>query len=160
MTGRAGEGTAIIEEALTRSNSSGVRWHAAELMRVGAELRLAGAGDSQMPEGATQLRAALDVARDQGALFWELRAALISAGPEAWLGWARAGLTAAVRLPPCQLNRGLMLPGLLRSARRRTKPVGAGRTCSSRGPRRPLGPGPAWLMPACPSRGSPGPGRA
>ncbi|WP_431272135.1 hypothetical protein [Dankookia sp. P2] len=86
MDGRAGEGTAIIEEALTRSNSSGVRWHAAELMRVGAGLRLAGARDPQLLEQAMLLRSALDVARDQGALFWELRAALSLAQVEARRG--------------------------------------------------------------------------
>ena len=95
-----------------------------------------------------------------GLISREPRAALLSADPAAWPGWARTGLAAAVPLPPCQLTRGLMPPGLLRPARRRTTPAAAGRACSGRGPRRPAGPGPAWLMRACPSRVSRGPGRA
>jgi predicted ATPase len=76
--GRAGqiaEGLAAIEEAIDRSERSEERWIIADLLRVNGELlRLQGAAGA--PAAAEDhFRQALDWARRQGALSWELRAA-------------------------------------------------------------------------------------
>lgn len=77
--GRAGEaqaGIAAIEEALARAGDTGERWCLAELLRIKGELLLQQA-DAQSVHVAEQCFAsALDVAREQGALSWELRVAL------------------------------------------------------------------------------------
>ena len=70
------EAFAAIEEALAQSDRNGQYWCIAELRRVKGELLLQG-GDRKSTSAAEEcFRAALDVAREQGALFWELRAAL------------------------------------------------------------------------------------
>jgi tetratricopeptide (TPR) repeat protein len=75
--GRAGknaDGHAAIEEAIARFERTEERWAMAELVRVKGELLL-----SQGAPGAAaaedHFRQALDWARQQGALSWELRAA-------------------------------------------------------------------------------------
>jgi predicted ATPase/DNA-binding winged helix-turn-helix (wHTH) protein len=75
--GRAGKnaaGLAAIEEAIARFERTEERWAMAELVRVKGELLL-----SQGAPGAAaaedHFRQALDWARQQGALSWELRAA-------------------------------------------------------------------------------------
>jgi predicted ATPase len=75
--GRAGkntDGLAAIEEAIARFERTEERWAMAELVRVKGELLL-----SQGAPGAAaaedHFRQALDWARQQGALSWELRAA-------------------------------------------------------------------------------------
>jgi predicted ATPase/DNA-binding winged helix-turn-helix (wHTH) protein len=77
-SGHAGEiadGLAAIEEAIVRSERSEERWVIAELLRIKGELvLLRGAlGGAAAAEG--HFRQALDWARRQGALSWELRAA-------------------------------------------------------------------------------------
>jgi predicted ATPase len=75
--GRAGQiagGLATIEEAIVRSERSEERWGTAEFLRVKGELfLLQGAPGAAAAEG--HFRQALDLARRQGALSWELRAA-------------------------------------------------------------------------------------
>jgi len=75
--GRAGqnaEGLAAIEEAISRSERTEERWAMAELVRVKGELLLL--QDAPGAKAAEdQFRQALDWARQQGALSWELRAA-------------------------------------------------------------------------------------
>lgn len=77
--GRVGEvaqGLAAVDQALGRCEGRDERWCQAELMRIKGELLLH-AGAHQSETAAEQLfveGAAL--ARDQGALFWELRTAL------------------------------------------------------------------------------------
>jgi hypothetical protein len=68
-------GLAAINEALERSESTGERWCAAELLRIKGELLLSpGAPDHSAAED--YFRRALDSARRQGALSWELRIGL------------------------------------------------------------------------------------
>jgi predicted ATPase len=68
--------SATIEEALAQSDRDGQHWCIAELHRVKGELLLQRA-DKQSASAAEEcFRAALDVAREQRALFWELRAVL------------------------------------------------------------------------------------
>ncbi len=65
--GQNAEGLAAIEEAISHSERTEERWAMAELMRVKGELLAKAAED--------YFRQALDCARRQGALSWELRAA-------------------------------------------------------------------------------------
>jgi predicted ATPase/DNA-binding winged helix-turn-helix (wHTH) protein len=76
--GRAGqnaEGLDIIEEAIARAEHTEERWAMAELMRVKGELLLLQGAPGAMAAAEDHFRQALDRARRQGALSWELRAA-------------------------------------------------------------------------------------
>jgi predicted ATPase len=72
--GQVAEGRAAVDEALARAEAKDERWCIAELLRVKAELILL----ENVPGGAVvaekHLRRALDWAKQQGALSWELRA--------------------------------------------------------------------------------------
>jgi tetratricopeptide (TPR) repeat protein len=73
--GRLDEALATIDRALAEADRGGERWYVAELLRIKGELLLQGecpsiAGAEDCYEGA------LETARQQGALFWELRAAM------------------------------------------------------------------------------------
>ena len=80
--GRAGEvaeGLAAVEQAIERSTENEEGWVIAELLRMkGALLLLRTQGAAPMAED--HFRQALDLARRQGALSWELRAATSLAG--------------------------------------------------------------------------------
>jgi predicted ATPase len=65
-----------MEEALAQSDRDGQHWCVAELRRVKGELLLQRADEKAASAAEDCFRAALDAAREQGALFWELRAAL------------------------------------------------------------------------------------
>jgi predicted ATPase len=72
-SGRAGEASVIIDEALERSRRTAERWVEPELYRRRAQLRLA--ASSKDLAGATgDLVRALETARAMDARFWELRA--------------------------------------------------------------------------------------
>jgi predicted ATPase len=76
--GRAGqnaEGLAAIEEAISRSERTEERWAMAELVRVKGELLLLQGAPGAAAAAEHHFRQALDWARRQGALSWELRAA-------------------------------------------------------------------------------------
>ena len=76
--GRAGqiaEGLAAIEEAIARSERTEERWAMAELLRVKGELLLLQGAPGAAAAAEDHFRQALDWARRQGALSWELRAA-------------------------------------------------------------------------------------
>ena len=75
QAGRIGEGLAVIEGAIERSESDEQLWATAELLRIKGELvRMRG-----IPEASAaaeeQFRQALQLSRQQGALSSELRAA-------------------------------------------------------------------------------------
>ena len=74
-TGQFDAALATIDEALARSDHDEACWCVSELLRVKGEL-LQGAGRRSVAAAEDCFRKALDVARQQGALFWELRAAL------------------------------------------------------------------------------------
>jgi predicted ATPase len=81
--GRAGEvakGLLTIEEALARGEHSEEGWYVAELMRVKAELLLQDSGDQAAVTADQYFGRAIEVARRQGALMWELRNAVSLAG--------------------------------------------------------------------------------
>jgi predicted ATPase len=76
--GRAGkyaDGLAAIEEAIARCESTEERWEMAELERVKGELLLLQGAPGAAAAAESHFRQALDWARQQGALSWELRAA-------------------------------------------------------------------------------------
>lgn len=84
--GERREGLALIDEALGRCERSGEAWCLAELWRLKGVVLGAGASG----EGEACLRRALETARGQGALSWELRAAASMARLHAERGEARA----------------------------------------------------------------------
>jgi predicted ATPase/DNA-binding winged helix-turn-helix (wHTH) protein len=67
-------GLAAINEALERSEITGERWCAAELLRIKGGLLLS-PGEPDRSAAEEHFRRALEQARRQGALGWELRAA-------------------------------------------------------------------------------------
>jgi predicted ATPase len=74
VASRGQEGLAVIEEAITRSASSGQRFCAAEAHRLRGELLLlTGASEA---EAEKSLHTAAAIAHGQGAKSWELRAAI------------------------------------------------------------------------------------
>jgi predicted ATPase/DNA-binding winged helix-turn-helix (wHTH) protein len=70
------EAFATIDEARAQADRSGQHWCIAELHRVKGELLLQEAGDQSIPAAEDCFQGALEIAQEQGALFWELRAAL------------------------------------------------------------------------------------
>jgi predicted ATPase len=76
--GRAGqiaEGLEAIDEALARSERNEDRWCVAELLRIRGELLLLQGAPGAAGRAEDHFRQALDWARRQGALSWELRGA-------------------------------------------------------------------------------------
>jgi predicted ATPase/DNA-binding winged helix-turn-helix (wHTH) protein len=74
--GRLTEAIATIDRALATADRGGERWFVAELLRTKGELLLHGAGNQSISAAERCLAEALEVAREQDALSWELRAAL------------------------------------------------------------------------------------
>jgi predicted ATPase/DNA-binding winged helix-turn-helix (wHTH) protein len=74
--GQHAESLAALDEALARSDRDGERWYVAELLRLKGELLRQASGESAVLAAETCFFSASDVARQQGALLWELRAAL------------------------------------------------------------------------------------
>jgi predicted ATPase len=74
--GRVGEANVVIAEALDWSDRTGERYYVAELLRVRGELLLQEAGEGPVPAAEDCFQRALELARQQGALSWELGSAL------------------------------------------------------------------------------------
>lgn len=74
--GQLTEAIATIDRALASADRGGERWFVAELLRNKGELWLRVAGDQSIPAAERCFCAALEVAREQEALSWELRVAL------------------------------------------------------------------------------------
>jgi predicted ATPase len=76
--GRAGQiadGLAEIDEAIERCQHTEEHWVMSELLRIKSELLLLHAAPAAEAAAEDHFRHALDWARRQGALSWELRAA-------------------------------------------------------------------------------------
>jgi predicted ATPase/DNA-binding winged helix-turn-helix (wHTH) protein len=73
--GQAAAGIAVIDESLERAEETEERWCLAELLRIKGELLLQQAGDQSVAAAEDCFAKALDMAREQGTLSWELRAA-------------------------------------------------------------------------------------
>jgi predicted ATPase len=69
------QGLVAIDEALARSDRTDARWRVAELLRVKGELILLQGAPNSATAAQDQFLTALDWARRQGALAWELRTA-------------------------------------------------------------------------------------
>jgi predicted ATPase len=74
--GQITEAIAAVDRALARVERGGDLWYLPELLRLKGELLLQEAGDQSISAAEKCFIRALDVARQQGALFWELRSAL------------------------------------------------------------------------------------
>ena len=77
--GEAGEialAIKTVEETLARCETRDEGWYLAELLRIKGELLLRLAGDRSIAAADASFSRAIDVAQEQGALFWELRVAL------------------------------------------------------------------------------------
>jgi len=73
--GQIAEGLAAVDEAIERSDRTEEGWIVAELLRIKGELLLLQGGQGAGVAAEDHSRQALDWARRQGALSWELRAA-------------------------------------------------------------------------------------
>jgi predicted ATPase len=73
--GQGAEGLAAVDEALALSERDEERWCVAELLRIKGELVMSESGPDAADAAEDHFGQALDWARRQGALSWELRAA-------------------------------------------------------------------------------------
>jgi predicted ATPase len=73
--GQIGDGLVLVEEAIDHSERTEERWAFAELLRIKGELLLLQGTQNAAAVAEDHFRQALDWARRQGALSWELRAA-------------------------------------------------------------------------------------
>jgi len=73
--GQIAEGLVVADTALARAEQAEAGWCVAELLRTKGELLLLGRGPTAAEAAETCFRQALDTARRQGALSWELRSA-------------------------------------------------------------------------------------
>jgi predicted ATPase len=88
--GRAGqiaEGLGVVDDALARAEQTEEGWCLAELLRTKGELHLLERVPTAVETAEKCFHRALDVARDQGALSWELRSAMSLA--RLWYGQQR-----------------------------------------------------------------------
>jgi predicted ATPase/DNA-binding winged helix-turn-helix (wHTH) protein len=74
--GQIAEGLVVVDRALARVEQTEARWCLAELLRTKGELLLLGQEPTAVATAERCFREALDVARRQAALSWELRAAM------------------------------------------------------------------------------------
>jgi len=97
QAGEAASGLAIVKDTLARCEARDEGWYIAELLRIRGELiLLEGAADSAAV-AEQYFRRALDLARRQDALFWELRTAASLA--RLWLDRHRAAEARALLGP-------------------------------------------------------------
>ncbi len=74
--GQLAEALAIIDEALAQGERIGEQWCVAELLRIKGELILQSGGVEAEDRAAENFLLAVEYAKAQGSLFWELRASL------------------------------------------------------------------------------------
>jgi len=79
---------ACLEEALARSEQNEEGWFAPELWRLAGEFAASRGGPDAPDEAERRLLTALKIAREQEALFWEIKAAVSLA--RLWQGQGRA----------------------------------------------------------------------
>jgi predicted ATPase len=77
-SGRLDEALVVLEDAMVadREGAHGRGWYSPELFRIKGELLLQQAADQSAPAAEDCFNQAAQLAREQGALFWELRVAL------------------------------------------------------------------------------------
>src|SRR5262249_12129762 len=74
--GEVGPGLAAVDDALARCEARDERWYEAELLRIKGELLLHGGEHRSVTAAERHFDKALNVARNQGALFWEFGTAM------------------------------------------------------------------------------------
>jgi predicted ATPase len=110
--GRTAEALDVLDEALVQCGRTGEAWRVAELHRQRGEVLLR-VGEATSAEAA--LQASLDLARAQGAVAWELRAATTLAS--LWNDQGRSHDAFALLEPVHgRFSEGFALPDLRRSA--------------------------------------------
>jgi predicted ATPase len=72
--GEIADGLATVDDALARAMARDERWYFAELLRIKGELLLKESRQQLLTLAEQCFDEALDVAQQQGALFWQLRA--------------------------------------------------------------------------------------
>ena len=113
--GRLDEALATLEQALARAERSGERWYLAELLRTKGELLLQQENRDSVAAAEGSFKRALEVARKQGTLLWELRSALSLA--RQWQKSGRGGEAKGLLGPAyARFTEGLATPDL-RAAR-------------------------------------------
>jgi predicted ATPase/DNA-binding winged helix-turn-helix (wHTH) protein len=85
--GDIAEGLVVVDKALARAEQTEAGWYLAELLRTKGELLLQGRAPAAAEAAEQCFHQALDVARRQDALSWELRAAMSLA--RLWRGQRR-----------------------------------------------------------------------
>jgi predicted ATPase len=75
-TGRLDEALVALDEAMAADREGGHGWYAPELLRIKGEVLLQQDGDQSILAAEDCLNQAAQMAREQDALFWELRIAL------------------------------------------------------------------------------------
>jgi predicted ATPase len=75
-TGRPDEALVALDDAVTAEGEDGHGWYAPELLRIKGEVLLQQAADQSALAAEDCFNQAAQMAREQGALFWELRVAL------------------------------------------------------------------------------------
>jgi tetratricopeptide (TPR) repeat protein len=74
--GQIGKALATVDQGLAIADRGAERWYVVELLRIKGELLIQEVTAQSVSAGEDCLKKALDVAQEQGALFWELRAAI------------------------------------------------------------------------------------
>jgi predicted ATPase len=142
LLGRAGEvkqGLAQIDEALERSERNQELWCRPELLRIKGELRLLERGGEGAQAAEQLFREALDLARKQAVLSWELRCATSLA--RLWCELGRHGPARELLAPvysqftegyeTADLKSAMALLDALRSGRTSATPWPWGRTSAT-----------------------------
>jgi predicted ATPase len=75
-TGRLDKALLALEDAVTAEGADGHGWYAPEVLRIKGEVLLQRAADQSTLAAEDCFNQAAQMAREQGALFWELRVAL------------------------------------------------------------------------------------
>jgi predicted ATPase len=76
VMGQSTEALTVVEDALARAEHSGERWFVSELLRMKGELLFRNSGPTAAESAEKYFAEAIQVARQQGALCWELRGGL------------------------------------------------------------------------------------
>jgi predicted ATPase len=74
--GQLVEARATIDQALQRADPGGEHWYVLEILRIKGELLLHDTEDRAISAAEDCFNRALEIAREQDAMFWELRVAL------------------------------------------------------------------------------------
>ena len=74
--GRHAEAAAALDKALAAAENGGECWYVPELLRLKGEFLLREAGDDTIASPEALFGEALELSRQQGALSWQLRAAV------------------------------------------------------------------------------------